>query len=194
MDVTNSQEIRFGVNLLNMNKKTSALALRTVMIGIGAADSNGNKIIVEVEDAEAVSEYGRIEGKVEFSDVTLEENLLTKTTEYLQKCIGYNQSIEASAIDLNLVDEDIPEINLGYINVVSAPHGISEQMLISKMELDLSSPENSKYTLGISKNVYTDISDIRGKDYDEVIDGIIKSVDEVSSNVGAANTMLESLF
>ena len=192
--VTNSQEIRFGVNLLNMNKKTSALALRTVMIGIGAADSNGNKIIVEVEDAEAVSEYGRIEGKVEFSDVTLEENLLTKTTEYLQKCIGYNQSIEASAIDLNLVDEDIPEINLGYINVVSAPHGISEQMLISKMELDLSSPENSKYTLGISKNVYTDISDIRGKDYDEVIDGIIKSVDEVSSNVGAANTMLESLF
>lgn len=190
---TNTQEIRFGFNLLDLNKKTSALALRTVMIGIGA-EVKGKKIMVEVEDAEAIAEYGRIEGKVSFPDVTLEANLITKTTEYLKKCVGYNQSIEVSAIDMNIVDEDISEIELGYINVISAPHGISERMLISKMVLDLTSPENSKYTLGISKNVYTDLSDMRGKDYDEVIDGIIKSVDTVSVNVGTANAMLEGLF
>lgn len=190
---TNTQEIRFGFNLLDLNKKTSALALRTVMIGIGA-EVNGKKIMVEVEDADAIKEYGRIEGKVSFPDVTLEANLITKTTKYLKKCVGYNQSIEVSAIDMNIVDEDISEIELGYINVISAPHDISERMLISKMVLDLTSPENSKYTLGISKNVYTDLSDMRGKDYDEVIDGIIKSVDTVSANVGTANAMLEGLF
>lgn len=194
MSLTNEQEIRFGVNILDLKRKTTASSVRTVMIGIGAADKNGNKIMVEVEDANAVAEMGRIEGKVEFADVTTKAALRTKTTEALMQCLGYVQTTEVTAIDLNIVDNEIPEINLGYINVVSEPHGIANQMLISKMVLDLLSPEKNKYTLGFEQKVYREISDGAGKDYDEVIDGIIKSVDEVSSNVGAANEMLESLF
>ena len=159
MPDTNTQEIRYGVNLIDLKKTTSALELRTVMIGIGAADKKGNKIVVVVEDEDAIKEFGRIEGTVEFSDVTLKENLITKTTEYLKQHINYNRTIEVTAIDLNFTDEDIQEISLGYIPVYSEPHGLAERMLISKMELHLAEPENSKYTLGISQNVYHNISE-----------------------------------
>lgn len=156
---TNSQEIQYGVNLLDLKKTVSAASLYTVMIGIGA-EKNGRKITCEVVDDAAVAEFGRIEGTIEFSDVTLEENLISKTKEYLSRCIGYQRTIEITAIDLNLVDQDIQEISLGYINVYSEPHGLSERMLISKMELNLMNPENNKYVLGISQNVYRNISEV----------------------------------
>lgn len=160
MDDTNDQEICYGVNLLDLKKTISAAEICTVMIGIGAADKNGNKIIVEVEDQDAITEYGRIEGKVEFDDVTLRENLISKTTEYLHQHIGYSKIIEVTAVDLNLVDKDMQEISLGYIKVFSKPHELEERMLISKMAIDLLSPENTKYTLGISQNVYKGISEM----------------------------------
>lgn len=183
MGDTNAQEIRYGVNLLGLKKNVSAIALYTVMIGMGAANSNG-KLTVEVEDQEAIAEFGRIEGKVEFSDVTLEENLLTKTTEYLKQYTGYKRTIEVSAIDMNIVDESVQEISLGYINVYSEPHGLSERMLISKMELNLMNPEENKYTLGISQNAYKGISEVKKE---------IASISAGSSNQSGSEQSTEPL-
>lgn len=160
MGDTNTQEIRYGVNLLDWKKTVSATSLYTVMIGIGASVSN-KKITVEVVDEEAVAEFGRIEGTVEFNDVTLEANLITKTTEYLKQYTGCKRTIEVSAIDMNVVDESVQEISLGYINVYSEPHVLSERMLISKMELNLMNPEENKYTLGISQSAYNGISEVK---------------------------------
>lgn len=192
--ITNKQKIRFGLNILDIKRKTTASSVKTVMIGIGGTDKNGNKIEVEVEDATAVASMGRIEGKIEFPEVTNKTELKTKTMETLQQCLGYVQTTEVTAIDMNMVDEEIQELSLGYVEVISEPHEISENVLISKMVLELLSPEKNKYTLGVATKVYREMSDGVGKDYDEVIGGIIKSVDEVSNNVGTANAMLEGLF
>lgn len=200
---SNSQEIRYGVNLIDLKKTVTASTLRTVMIGIGAEDKNGNKITVEVEDKDAIAEYGRIEGTVQFDDVTLEDNLLTKTTDYLQQCTGYNKTIEATAVGLNIIDEEIQEISLGYINVYSEPHGLAERMLISKMELNLMSPEKNKYTLGISQNVYRDISetnksvntiDVRSSSLQETVEKMKKQVAMLAQYTIGSATAADTVY
>lgn len=179
---TNTQDIRYGVNLLDLKKTVSATELYTVMIGIGASDQNGNKISMEVVDDDAVALYGRIEGTVEYSDVTQEKNLRTKTIDYLKQHTGYNRTIEAYAVDLNLVDEENPDIRLGYINVYSEPHGLEEKMLISKMEIDLMNPESSKYTLGLSQ------SGINGNNG---ISEVKKDIQKISAGSGGTQYLQE---
>lgn len=151
----NTQPVRYGENILDLKQKNSAVDLKTVMIGIGAADKNGKKITCTVESEEAIAVFGRIEGKVEFPDVTLPENLEKKTKKYLDNLIGFAHTAEVSAIDLNMVDEEIAALELGWVNVEAEPQHFEEKMLLSKIELDLLNPENCKLSLGLSEMSYT---------------------------------------
>jgi hypothetical protein len=148
----NSQAINFGENIIDLERTVTAEELKTVMVGIGAADDDGNKPTVEVENTKAIGHYGRIVGTVEFEDVTTIEQLEKKTKAYLDSVLGTKNTIEVKAVDLNMTDTDIEEISLGYAYVTSEINGIyEERMIISKMQLYLLQPENNTFTLDSTK-------------------------------------------
>lgn len=180
-----SQSIVFGQNILALSRTTSAAQLYTAMIPVGsksgeeivtiASVNEGKDYIVNEELAE---EYGLIyapEEESAWSDVTLPENLLKKAEEKLQSFGNVTETIDITAIDLNLANEEIASFNFfEYADVHSQTHGIHEKYLISKMELDITNPQNTKLTLGKCRKVFTDIQTMGSGVSSEVAERIEK--------------------
>ena len=157
----NSQVIRFGENILDLIQEVSCEDLATVIIPLGKRDEETDERLTiksvnggrdYLEDPDAIALYGRIVKTVEYDDVTLPENLLRKGREVLNRQKLLIPSITITAIDLHLLDVDIERCKVGdHIRVVSEPHGIDEEMMVLRIELDIQQPENSRLTLGATK-------------------------------------------
>lgn len=162
-----TQVIRFGENLLDLNRQIKGEEVATVIIPLGARlseidesyqDTDERLTIADVndgkdylEDTDAVALYGRIVKMVTHEDVTDANNLLTAGKADLVEYAKLLSTITLNAIDLHLVDVDIEKIKLGdSIRVVSAPHGIDAYMQVSAMTIKLAQPENSTITVGQS--------------------------------------------
>lgn len=93
--------------------------------------------------------FGWIWDTVEYQDVTLPENLLTKGQEYLSSVINESITIELSAVDLHHLNCDIEKFKKGdLVRVISIPHKIDRYFQVSKLSLSLDDPKSSKLTLG----------------------------------------------
>lgn len=157
----NSQVIRFGENILDLIQEVSCEDLATVIIPLGKRDEETDERLTiksvnggrdYLEDPDTIALYGRIVKTVEYDDVTLPENLLRKGKEVLNRQKLLIPSITITAIDLHLLDVDIERCKVGdHIRVVSEPHGIDEEMMVLRIELDIQQPENSRLTLGATK-------------------------------------------
>ena len=156
----NSQCIRLGENIIDLKQVKSAGEIRTVMIGIGAENDDGSRLTVTVENDDAVAEYGRIVGTVEFEDVTTMPQLTKKTQAHLDGIIFTSNAIEIKAVDLNMADEEVEAIELGYCYVESPCNDLDhKRMLVSKMDIYLTQPEKNTFSLGAAiKSVTTSIS------------------------------------
>lgn len=152
----NSQTIRLGENIIDLKQTKNPDKIRTVIIGIGQKDNEGNRPTVLVENNDAINKYGRIVGTVEFDSVATYEQLKKKTTAYLDSILSEINTIEVKAIDLNMTDKDIEEISLGYAYVESKYNGLDHlQMLITKMDIYLLEPDKNAFTLGADKKSLT---------------------------------------
>lgn len=97
--------------------------------------------------------------KVDFSDINNPDDLLVEAKKYLAKRVKPTVSIELTAVDLSLLDADIQAFRLGdLVPLTSDIHGVSSTIgdvntyyPISKIELDLENPTNSKITLGATR-------------------------------------------
>lgn len=161
---TSSQVIRIGKNLTDLKTNLDTLDIATVLIPLGAktgekaasgADkrvtvktvNNDNDYIVSTASAY----YGYIWKTKTWQDVTVPANLLTRGENYLTDAQWANLTIEASALDLGLVEADVEQFRLlDIIRVVSEPHGIDRNFILSKLEIDLNHPGNTRITLGLS--------------------------------------------
>lgn len=186
------QIIRFGENLLDLNKSITADSLVTAIIPLGAETEkeglNGTKLKLTIEpandgkdyliDESAATEFGVIFGTVEFEDVTIPSNLKRKGQEYLDKCKNLSLTIELSAVDLSVIDVDIEKFTLGeQVRVISQPHNLDSYFMLSKLEIDITNPANNKITLGKTKSKLT--SDITQKQNETVLK-IIKQQEQLS--------------
>lgn len=172
----NTQHIRFGENIIDIDRSITAEEIRTVMIGIGAADDEGNKPAVIVENTDAIAKYGRITGTIEFENVTTTAQLERKTAAYLDSILGIKNTVEVKAVDLNMTDDDIEEISLGYAYVTSEHNGIkNEMMLISKMQLYLMEPEKTTFTLGATKTTISSTFAHTSADINAKVDQVAKN-------------------
>lgn len=186
------QIIKFGENLLDLNKYIKSDGLITAVIPLGAETEkeglNGTKLKLTIEsvndgkdyliDEEAVKEFGVIFGTVEFEDVTIPSNLKRKGQEYLDKCKNLSLTIELSAVDLSVIDVDIEKFTLGeQVRVISEPHNLDSYFMLSKLEIDLTNPANNKITLGKTKSKLS--SDITKKQ-NEIVLKIIKQQEQLS--------------
>lgn len=157
----NTQVIRFGSNILDLTNAVRGEDIATVLIPLGTKNEETDERLTiaavndgkdYIEDADAVATYGRIVKVVEFDDVTVASNLLSKGYEQLASQQLPVSTLTLSAIDLHLVDVSMERIKAGdSIRVVSEPHGLDEYMMVQKLVLDLQRPENSTVTLGATR-------------------------------------------
>lgn len=154
-----SQVVEFGSNLKNYTKTVKAENMTTAIIPLGATidDESEKRLTIEsvnegkdyICDEQAVKDYGLIFKTVEWDDITQAENLLKKAKEYLSNVINQDVTIELTAIDLHLLNNNIKAFNLGdYIRVISKPHKVDTTMLCSKQTVDLLNPDNDSIILG----------------------------------------------
>lgn len=161
----NSQVIEFGVNMLDITEYISADDVFTVLIPLGAEQSDGNKLTIKsvndnkdyLVDDTAVSLFGYIWKINEWEDVTVASNLKTKGQAYLQNGISMAVTLTLKAVDLHLMNVFTERIKLGdYIRVLSPPHGLDKYFQCSSIELDLTDPSNSEYSFGVNLKAMTD--------------------------------------
>ena len=200
-----TQTIRFGENLLTYARTLDSADIATAIIPLGAeyTDTNDESHRLTIEDVndgedyiynqEAVNQYGWIFKVVEWDDVTIAANLLTKARAYLAEAVKSTVSIELTAADLSAIDKDIADFRLGdLIHVVSKPHGIDDDYVLGKQTIDLLDPAKNTITLGRVYKTFTGNSKSVGKTAAAAIAEAISAqarVDAVSTRAKAAQNV-----
>ena len=198
---TCSQVIEFGSNLLDITEYISAEDIFTVLIPVGATlnDSDGNttneKLTIKsvnngkdyIENSTAISLFGRIEKRVEWSEVEDASELLTLGTELLNSNIEMAVSLTIRAVDLNLLNANVDAIFVGdWVQVLSLPHALNKAFQCTKIVYDMVNPDQNEYTFGIKFSSLTDqqVSDKKGMQ---------NSVSMVLSTAGAVNASVSKV-
>lgn len=160
------QTIEFGKNIINMNRYIKGEDVFTALIPLGATDENDRDkrlnisslpnstdgTIVKqddyVYDTAGVERWGWIWKTYTWNDVTVADNLLSKSKELLKGGVVETFTIELTAVDLHLLDVDVDRIKLGNkIRCVSAPHGINTVMMVESIAIDVDNPDNTTIEL-----------------------------------------------
>jgi phage minor structural protein, N-terminal region len=201
-----SQEICFGKNLLDITRFIKGENIRTAIIPLGAETDeegiNGVKKRIDITsvnggsdyifDQEAVNLFGWIWDTVEFDDITQASSLKSRGMAYLRECINFQLELELTAFDLHLLDVNIKSIRLGdWIRVVSKPHDLDRLFLVSKIDMDIINPEQSKIYLGGVTEAFTS-NTVRTKK--EISDAVQKvatsSFKEINDKVENATNLM----
>ena len=162
---TNQQTIEFGKNLLDFTRKWDTTEFATVIVPLGARLDESpiaaldayltvesvNDGSIYVQSAEAIAEHGWIEKVVNWDDVTVPANLLSKARNYLTDLQFDDMNIELSALDMHYLNVNYEAVKLlDKIRVISRPHGMDRYFPVIKLEIPLDSPENTQFMLGDS--------------------------------------------
>ena len=186
------QEIKLGENLLDLNKEIKGQDIVTALIPYGAKLGNDtderltiaavNGGIDYVFNQEAVDAYGWIFATKTWDDVTVGDNLLTKAAAELDSRINLSISLDVSAIDLSMTDDQIDKLRFfEYVKVNSPAHQLNDFMLIRKLSIDMDNPQNNKLTLGTNYATFSE-SQLNTE----------KAIENMSNNVSETNTKVQN--
>ncbi|CZQ83366.1 Hypothetical protein TFLO_383 [Trichococcus flocculiformis] len=186
------QEIELGENLLDLNKEIKGQDIVTALIPYGAKLGNDtderltiaavNGGIDYVFNQEAVDAYGWIFDTKTWDDVTIGSNLLTKAAAELASRINLNVSLDVSAIDLSMTDDQIDKLRFfEYVKINSPAHQLNEFMLVQKLTIDMDKPQNNKLALGTNYATFSE-SQLNTE----------KAIENVSNNLSETNTKTQN--
>ncbi len=208
---TNSQEIAFGENILDLKNSTEASGTYSAIIPLGAAsitiegktDGDITEDLVKSGDTiysrSAVAEHGWIyapTSETTWEDVTDDANLLTKGAEWLANGgVLFSHGVEVTAVDLHFTDAQIESLRIyKNVNVYSAPHSLSEQFPLTKLEIELLNPQNTKITVGKTIIPFTEKIGIHQDEVENKYSKISKTQDEIRLEVVNKTEELQSTF
>lgn len=175
--IINGQVIRFGENLLDIQKDSDAKQTYSAIIPIGAKEGESSVLTLRglpdgdvtddiVKDGDvlysrsAVAEYGWICAPVDettWEDVGIATNLRSRGVDFLQQSSGFFETITLTAMDLHLTESAIEAFRIyKYVAAVSSPHGTSGIYPLSELEIDMDNLQNTKITVGETKGGLTD--------------------------------------
>lgn len=198
---TSTQEVKYSINLLDLENEVKGNTLVTCIIPRGAKIKSTNEetgeeteteVTIEsvnngvdfIQNDEAIERYGKIYEVVTWEDVTDPSNLLTKAQLYLTEKIMLHNSLTVKAVDLNLVDSEIESFKLGdYIRVYSDPHEIDETILLKAYSIDLSKPSTFTFTLGLDRSSLVDINNDKFNNADIKIESTKNELKDYVSSV-----------
>lgn len=202
-----SQTIEFGVNLLDLEEYISGENVFTVLIPTGKTqtDSNGNSkgylTIASVnngkdyiEDATAISLFGRIEATESWSDIEDASQLKKLAEEYLKSNIELAVTLSVKAVDLNLLDVKWERIRVGdWVQVISIPHDLNKWFQCTKIIYDLIDPEKSEYTFGVDYTSFTGKQVNGEKSIQNSVASVKSSASNAAAQSSAANASVTTL-
>ena len=158
-----SQEINFGVNLVDIESKINAQEVCTVLVPVGKL-INGEYTNIRkandgkdyIEDTEGVAKYGRIVKTYTWSEVTDPQELLNLGLKHMAK-LKAETTLTITAVDMHACGVDVDGIRLGdTVHLHSVPHGLDKDEVCTGIELDIEKPEKSEYTFGLPLESLTD--------------------------------------
>ena len=205
---TNGQEIVFGENLLDLTNERVMTETYSAIIPIGALgltisglpDGNITDDIVKSGDTlysksgkEAFGWICAPTSETKWEDVTDENNLVSKGVEWLSGSMALKNSIEATAVDLHFTDAQIRSLRIyKNVNVYSEPHELSENFPLSKLEIDLLNPQNTKIKVGKTIKTLTERADLQLEEAKRQYSKLTKTDDEIRLEVKDEVKKLES--
>lgn len=161
-NTTATQEVKFGENILDLASEIEYGDSITAVLPLGAEDEEtGERLTVAsvnggdiyVRDANLISTHGFIAECVEWDDVTVAANLLTKSQLYLAQASTFIATFTIRAIDLSFADITIPPLKIGdSVHVYSPAHGVNQWSELSRLTLDILDPKNDRYEFGLSRS------------------------------------------
>ena len=102
-----------------------------------------------VENETAVTNFGWVCTVVDWDSVTDAETLYSKAAKYLKDEQYEKMTLEIQALDLKYLANTNESIRFqSKLRCISEPHGMDHTFIVSKMQIDLTNPGNSLYTLG----------------------------------------------
>lgn len=157
-DITSTQTIEFGTNILDISEYITAENVFTRIIPLGD-EIDGVKLKINtdtdededyIRDSTAESIFGIIERKVDFDGVTTTSRLKRLGTEYLKQNIEMAISLTVRAIDLEGLYVNSSAIRIGdWVQVISIPHGLNKLFQCTKIVYNLESPDQNEYSFGV---------------------------------------------
>lgn len=191
-ELTNTQVVEFGENLLDLTTESSAAATYSAAIPLGnekltiesLADGDVTDDIVKKGDTlyskSAVEKYGWIYAPVDettWDDVTDANNLLKKCRDFMINAgTLFSDTIEITAADLHFTDEQIQSFRIyRNIRVNSRPHGHEGLYQLTMLDIDLLNPQNTKITVGDTQLTLTDSNSKKQAATEEKIFSIVKA-------------------
>lgn len=186
-EFTNIQRIEYGTNLLDIKTESNASETYSAVLPLGmkmkdiveGSDDESRLTISKLPDGEisddivkkgdiiysksAKEKYGFIlapTSETTFEDVSLADNLQIRGIEYLtSKGIMLKNTITINAVDLHFTDDEIAAFRI-YRNVLvySQPHDHEGMYRLTKLDIDIMNPQNTKITLGDTTQTLTDIN------------------------------------
>lgn len=168
------QVIRFGSNLLDYVSNLESVDWVTAIVPRGkrleideadqpvkgleaytnvtgvATDGNWHTLgSMFVKNQAMVNQYGFISAVVDWDQVTDPVILKNKAKKYLQSVLFDQLCLEISAVDLHYLNPSIETLKLQEtVRCISDVHEMDTSFPITKIEIDLVNPSNTKYTLG----------------------------------------------
>lgn len=211
---TNTQEIVFGENLLDLKSMVNASSTYSAVVPLGAkseSSTNARLTIESLPDGDitddivksgdtiysrsAVEAFGWVCAPIKettWDDVTDAGNLCTKGVAALSGDLSMlANTMEIAAFDLHFTDEQIRSFRI-YRKVVvrSEPHDHSGTFELSKLSLYLHSPQSTRITVGKSKRSLTDINSEKEADTIQRVEAAEKDIAENRENVSYVKDQL----
>lgn len=153
---TTNQNVVFGENLLDMSYTFDSKDFATCVIPLGGNDEETNTpiTIASINDGSPIlvgssaNNYGKIVKVQRYGDIKNPYELKEEGQKYL-RTIQYNAYLlECTAIDKHSMDNSIQPFRVGQtVTCISEPHGITQELPISKMVIHLDQAKK-EITLG----------------------------------------------
>ncbi len=167
--VTSSQKIVFGENLLDLEQYINAGEVYTAVLPQGKRldgtdDYPGRRIVIGNSEESwylvnetGVNRYGFIARQAVWDDVEDVAALRKLGQDVLSQGISGAATISIKAVDLHHLDVNVARIKVGsYVEVISPHHGIDENFVCNKQEINLTKLSDSVYSFGARRKTLTD--------------------------------------
>lgn len=159
----NAQSLDFGENLLDFTRNWDMTDFSTYVYVEGALipdtlyEQHYNSGWAYLADEPTpASLYGRLEKRIEMPELTSDQDCLSAAIDYLMTQQWGTMTLEVTAFDLHYLNRNVPAFRLlDRVQVISRPHGLDAQYVVTGIEIQMESPENTKFEMEPATVKYT---------------------------------------
>ena len=158
-----AQTLEFGTNLLDFVRNWDMSDFSTCVYVEGAEvpgspwiHYNSGGWAYLNDDPSPYSLYGRIEKYIERPELTSDDDCFDAAIAYLRTQQFGTMTLDVTALDLHILNPGVKAFDLlQRVQVISRPHGLNAQYVVTGIDIPLDDPGNTRYELEPATVEYT---------------------------------------